>query len=209
MMQAFTVVAGRAAPLLMPNIDTDTIVRVEVISRSPEELAPYAFEALRYLPDGTENRDFVLNQPPFRGAPILLGGPNFGCGSSRERAVWSLLGIGVRCIIAPSFGEIFFANCFRNGLLPVVLNEEALRNLASQAQEGAAFTVDLTARTISTSLGARLEFEVDEMRRQCLLQGLDEIEMTLKDEPLIDAWQAVDRTARPWVWEAIGEAAQR
>jgi 3-isopropylmalate/(R)-2-methylmalate dehydratase small subunit len=209
MMQAFAVVSGKAAPLLMPNIDTDTIVRVEVISRSPEELAPYAFEALRYLPDGTENPDFVLNQPPFRGAPILLGGPNFGCGSSRERAVWSLLGIGVRCIIAPSFGEIFFANCFRNGLLPLVLNEVAVGKLASQAQDGASFTVDLTARTLSTSLGARLEFEVDEMRRQCLLQGLDEIEMTLGDASLIDAWQAGDRAARPWVWEAIGKAARR
>lgn len=205
-MQPFNVVTGRAAPLLMPNIDTDTIIRVEVISRSPEELAPYAFEALRYLPDGTENPGFALNQPKFRGAPILLGGPNFGCGSSRERAVWALLGIGVRCIVAPSFGEIFLANCYRNGLLPLVLAEETIQELASQANGEVSFTIDLTARTISTSSGARIAFEVDEMRRQCLLQGLDEIEMTLKDASHIDAWQAADRAARPWVWQAIGKA---
>ena len=200
-MQAFSVVSGSAAPLLIPNIDTDTIVRVEVISRSPEELGPCAFEVLRYLPGGAENPDFVLNQPQFRGAPILLAGPNFGCGSSRERAVWALLGIGIRCIVAPSFGDIFLANCYRNGLLPVVLSEENIKELASQANAEASFKADLVTLTISTSTGSVFTFEVDERRRQTLLQGLDEIEMTLKDTATIEAWQTRDRAARPWVWQ--------
>ncbi len=200
-MQAFSFVSGSAAPLLIPNIDTDTIVRVEVISRSPEELGPCAFEVLRYLPGGAENPDFVLNQPQFRGAPILLAGPNFGCGSSRERAVWALLGIGIRCIVAPSFGDIFLANCYRNGLLPVVLSEENIKELASQANAEASFKADLVTLTISTSTGSVFTFEVDERRRQTLLQGLDEIEMTLKDTATIEAWQTRDRAARPWVWQ--------
>lgn len=200
-MQAFDIVIGPAAPLLIPNVDTDTIIRVEVISRSPEELAPYAFEVLRYLPDGAENPDFVLNQPKFRVAPILLAGPNFGCGSSRERAVWALLGAGIRCIVAPSFGDIFLANCYQNGLLPVLLPEASIKELALQADRGASFKVDLTTKTLSTSLGSEFDFEVDETRRQSLLQGLDEIEMTLTDTAHIEAWQTRDRAARPWVWQ--------
>ena len=200
-MQAFSVVTGPAAPLLIPNVDTDTIIRVEVISRSPEELAPYAFEVLRYLPDGTENSDFVLNQHKYRSAPILLAGQNFGCGSSRERAVWALVGMGIRCIVAPSFGNIFLANCYQNGLLPVLLPEANIKELALQASEDASFKVDLVTKTLGTSFGAAFDFEVDEMRRESLLQGLDEIEMTLKDMATIEAWQTRDRGTRPWVWQ--------
>jgi len=200
-MQPFRVVTGPAAPLLIANVDTDTIIRVEVISRSPEELAPYAFEVLRYLPDGTENSDFVLNQQKYRSAPILLAGPNFGCGSSRERAVWALVGMGIRCIVAPSFGDIFLSNCYQNGLLPVLLPEANIKELALQANAGASFKVDLVTKTLGTSFGAAFDFEVDEMRRQSLLQGLDEIEMTLKDMATIEAWQTKDRGTRPWVWQ--------
>ena len=200
-MQPFRVVTGPAAPLLIANVDTDTIIRVEVISRSPEELAPYAFEVLRYLPDGTENSDFVLNQQKYRSAPILLAGPNFGCGSSRERAVWALVGMGIRCIVAPSFGDIFLSNCYQNGLLPVLLPEANIKELALQANAGASFKVDLVTKTLGTSFGAAFDFEIDEMRRQSLLQGLDEIEMTLKDMATIEAWQTKDRGTRPWVWQ--------
>ena len=200
-MQAFSIVTGPAAPLFVSNVDTDTIIGHEAMSSSPEELAPYAFGALRYLPDGTANPGFVLNQPKYRAAPIMLAGPNFGCGSSRERAVWALVGIGIRCIVAPSFGGIFLANCYQNGLLPVILPEANVRELALQADADASFKVDLAAKTLSTSFGSAFAFEVDEMRRQSLLQGLDAIDMTLADAACIEAWQTEDRAARPWVWQ--------
>src|SRR5919205_1213678 len=127
-MQPFTKVGGPAAPLLRANVDTDLIIRIErLVGTRREELGPFAFEALRRRADGSEDPDFVLNRPEYRGAPILLAGPNFGCGSSREGAVWALMGAGIRCVIAPSFGDIFFSNCFQNGLLPVVLPEETVR----------------------------------------------------------------------------------
>jgi 3-isopropylmalate/(R)-2-methylmalate dehydratase small subunit len=146
---------------------------------------------------------FVLNQPPFRGAPILLAGPNFGCGSSREAAVWALMGMGLRCIVAPSFGDIFYSNCFQNGMLPIILDEQLVAELATVAQTGTAMTVDLARRQLSIGDSAPIPFQIDESRRLSLLEGLDAIGLTLKDAAAIAAWQEADRLRRPWVWDPV------
>jgi 3-isopropylmalate/(R)-2-methylmalate dehydratase small subunit len=201
-MQAFTTVSGTAAPLMRDNIDTDVIIRVERLAGTTRaEMGPWAFEALRYQPDGSENPDFVLNQAPFRGAPILIAGPNFGCGSSREGAVWSLMGSGLRCVIAPSFGDIFFNNCFQNGMLPVRLPADDVRRLADACAGGnARVTVDLRRQVVVFPHGEEVGFEIEAVRRDALLEGLDEIGQTLKLSGDIAAFQQRDRAARPWVW---------
>ena len=157
-MQKFTVFTATAAPYLKPNVDTDLIIRVERCARTPKaELGRYAFEMARFLPGGAENPEFVLNQPPFRGAQILLGGENFGCGSSREMAVWAIAGLGVRCVIAPSFGEIFFGNCFQNGLLPVILPHEVVERIGGAMladPSKAVLTVDLARQKVVWPDGA-------------------------------------------------------
>lgn len=199
--QPFTVVRGAAIPLMRSNVDTDVIIRIERMTALPREAwGRWALEPLRYRADGSEDTDSVLNQPRFRGAPILLAGPNFGCGSSREPAVIALKGLGLRCIVAPSFGDIFFANCFQNGLLPIRLPLPQVEALAARADSGAALTVDLERRVIVAPDGASFAFEVDALRREALLQGLDDIGLTLRDAPLITAWQQADRTRRPWAW---------
>lgn len=198
-MQPFTTVAGAAAPLLQANIDTDVIVRIERLTGGAD-LGHYAFEALRYLPDGSPNPNCVLNQPRFRDAPILLTGRNFGCGSSREGAVTALMAMGVRCVIAPSFGDIFHANCFRNGLLPVVLPEDALEKLAAQSRDGD-FTVDLKGQLVVAPSGEGVAFSIDALQREALLEGLDEIGLTLKCADSISGWQKADWLNRPWVWQ--------
>jgi 3-isopropylmalate/(R)-2-methylmalate dehydratase small subunit len=201
--QAFTTLTGRAAPLLLANVDTDVIVRIERFTNEPREaLGRYAFEALRYRPDGGEDESFVLNRPPYRGAPILIAGPNFGCGSSREGAVWALQGLGIRCVIAPSFGDIFFSNCFQNGVLPIRLPLAQVNALAALAETGRSFTVDLERCVLLTPDGSSLPFQVDSLRRQSLLEGLDEIGLTLKHADAIAAWQAADRAAHSWRWPA-------
>jgi 3-isopropylmalate/(R)-2-methylmalate dehydratase small subunit len=201
-MQPFTEVTGPAASLMRANIDTDIIVRIERLTTVPrEQLGRYCFEALRYRTDGGENPDFVLNQPLFRAAPILIAGLNFGCGSSREGAVWALMASGLRCVIAESFGDIFYNNCFQNGLLPVVLPSAAIRRLADPAALGEALTVDLVSCSISTSNGEVISFEIDPARRQALLEGLDDISRTLKQHAEIAGWQLKDRVTRPWVWD--------
>jgi 3-isopropylmalate/(R)-2-methylmalate dehydratase small subunit len=194
-MQPFTTVTGAAVPLLQANIDTDVIVRIERLTGNAD-LSHYAFEALRYLPDGSANPDCVFNQPRFRNAPILLAGRNFGCGSSREGAVTALMAMGINCVIAPSFGDIFFANCFRNGVLPIVLDEGLVERLADCAE----LTVDLERQSISAA-GELFHFPVDALQREGLLEGLDEIGLTLKGIDEIAAWQSTDRTQRPWVWQ--------
>lgn len=201
-MQAFTKVTGAAAPLMRANIDTDVIIRIERLaaSRDQSALGPFALEALRYRSDGSEDPDFICNKPGFRGAPILLAGANFGCGSSREGAVWALMGMGVRCVIAPSFGDIFYGNCFQNGLLAIVLPETEVAALAAEAMSGEAFTVDLERRLITHPDGRESGFPVDALRRESLLAGLDEIGLTLRDDEYIRQWQQQDRTVRPWVW---------
>ena len=202
-MQPFTVVRGPAAPLMLPNVDTDLIVRIERLTSLPrEQLGPYAFEALRRRADGSENPDCVLNQPQFRNAPTLLAGANFGCGSSREGAVWALMGLGVRCVIAPSFGDIFFNNCLQNGVLPLVLPAAALEALARQCAQGGELTVDLERCALTTPDGATLTFAMDPLRRDALLRGLDAIGLTLAEDDAIRAWQRADRERRPWAWPA-------
>ena len=204
-MQPFTLVTGQAAPLMLTNIDTDVIIRIERLSDpSPAHLRLYALEALRYFPDGSENPDFILNQPRFRGAPILLAGANFGCGSSREGAVWALMALGIRSVLAASFGDIFYSNCFQNGLLPVVLPESTVQALAGQTSTGESpMTIDLVRQLVISPAGEELSFEIDKQRREALLEGLDDIDRTLKHVSSITAWQAADRLARPWVWQPV------
>ncbi|SOY45494.1 3-isopropylmalate isomerase subunit [Cupriavidus taiwanensis] len=206
-MQPFTTVIGAAIPLLRENVDTDVIIRIERLTEQPPgALGHYAFEALRYRPDGTEDPGCILNDPVFRGAPVLLAGRNFGCGSSREGAVVALKGMGVRCVIAPSYGDIFYNNCFQNGLLPVALPPEKIEALAAQCAYGAPVRVDLEALTIIAPDGSSIPFELAAMRRKGLLHGLDDIGLTLKDDEIIRAWQAKDRQRRGWAWIVEGDS---
>lgn len=200
-MAPFVTVRGAAIPLLRGNVDTDMIIRVErMLAFGKEALRPFALEALRYLPDGRLDPDALLNQPVFADAPILLAGMNFGSGSSREPAVWALKSLGLRCIVAPSFGDIFFSNCFQNGVLPIRLPLEVIEALAALCGEGAPVGVDLRDCTLTPPGGAPIPFAVDPLRREALLQGLDDLGLTLQDDALIAQWQRDDRLARPWVW---------
>ena len=207
-MQAFTVLTGVAAPLMLANIDTDVIIRIERLTAGdPSLLGRYALEALRFLPDGGEDPAFVLNQPRFRGAPILIAGPNFGCGSSREPAVTALMALGVRCVIAESFGDIFYANCFQNGLLPVRLKEADVLALAAEAfDRPEPVVVDLQRQVVVAPSGLQLGFDIDPLRRTMMLEGLDDIGLTLRDAAVIEAWQENDRAVRPWVWNLADSA---
>jgi 3-isopropylmalate/(R)-2-methylmalate dehydratase small subunit len=201
-MERFTTLTAVAAPFPQRNVDTDTIIRIERCTGTPkEELGRYAFEMAR------EDPDFVLNQPRYRAARILVCGEFFGTGSSREMAVWALAGMGFRCLIAPSFGQIFFANCLQNGVLPVVLPGPAVAALMQQAAApGAApFTVDLEQQTVNGAY----RFEIGARRRRMLLEGLDEIGLTLALEARIAAFQAADRERRPWVYAGVSNAHQR
>jgi 3-isopropylmalate/(R)-2-methylmalate dehydratase small subunit len=204
-MQPFTFVTGQAVPLMQANIDTDVIIRIErLIDPSPANLRAYALEALRFLPDGSENPDCLLNQPRFKSTPILLAGANFGCGSSREGAVWALMALGIRGIIAASFGDIFSSNCFQNGILPVVLPESMVQALAEQAlAHDHPMTIDLVRQLVISPEGEESAFVIDPLRREALLAGLDAIGQTLTYASDIAAWQAADRVARPWVWQPV------
>jgi len=198
-MNKFETLTAIAAPFPAKNVDTDLIIRIERCTGMPkEELGKYAFEMVRYLPGGAENPAFVLNQPRYRGARILVCGEFFGTGSSREVAVWALASLGIRCLIAPSFGQIFFNNCFQNGLLAIVLPAAAVAALAKDAAapDAKPFTVDLEKQTINGTV----KFEVAPRSRKMLLEGLDEIGMTLAMEPKIAAFQAADRKRRPWIY---------
>ncbi len=202
-MEKFTRLTGIAAPLMRPNIDTDVIIPIDdCVSVPRAEQGRCAFRAWRYLADGSDNPDFVLNREPFRNAVILIAGINFGCGSSREPAVWALMGLGIRAIIAPSFGDIFYNNCFQNGVLPIMLPEETVRTIAAEVEAApdAPITVDLENRVITNARGLRISFSIDGARRFALLEGLDEVGMTLKREAKIAAWQNSDRLRRPWVY---------
>lgn len=201
MNEPFSTATGPAAVLMLQNVDTDVILRIERLAAlKPDELGDYAFEVLRYRDDGTENPAFILNQEPFRGAPILIAGANFGCGSSREAAVWALKGMGLRVFIAESFGDIFAANCFQNGLLPIRLAPAQVERLADLAADAVRFTVDLAAQTIVAPGLDPIAFSVDAGLRQALLSGADEIDRTLLSADRIRGWQEDDRRARPWVW---------
>ncbi len=200
-MQKFETVEGVAAPMLRANVDTDLIIRIDrLVGSGRTGLGPHAFEQLRADPD------FILQKPAYRDSPILLAGANFGCGSSREGAVWALMGAGIACVIAPSFGDIFHANCFQNGLLPVVLPEADIRALARETEDsqGVGRTrVDLARQIVVMPSGRELPFAVDAQRREALLEGLDDVALTLKRREEILAWQARDKAARPWVWNSV------
>ena len=204
MPKPFNTLTAIAAPIMRSNIDTDVIIRIErlVGNNIRGTLGKWAFGSLRYLPDGSENPEFILNREPYRQAEILVTGPNFGCGSSREGAVWSLQEMGIRAIIGSVFGDIFFANCFQNGILPIVVDKDIVDGLAAEieATQGAGrIGVDLEAQTITSPSGKRHRFEIDPRRREGLLQGLDEVALTLQRDDEICSFQASDRLARPWV----------
>ena len=192
----FTLVRGPAAPLLLPDVDTDVLAPAH---SGRGELAASAFAPLRYLTDGRDDPEFVLNDPRFRDAPILLAGRNFGCGSSREVAVWALAALGVRCVIAPSFGDIFAGNCVQNGLLPIVLDAGVVAAVAAEAATGEPFEVDLDGCVVRTPSGRAVRFSVNPMRRTQLLEGLDDLGLTLRRLDEITAFQNADRIRRPWV----------
>jgi 3-isopropylmalate/(R)-2-methylmalate dehydratase small subunit len=205
MMEKFTTLTSVAAPLLRANIDTDIVIPISrmVGNSTRGSLGQWCFSALRYQPDGSENPQFILNRAPYRGAQILITGVNFGCGSSREAAVWALKEMGVRCLIGSSFGDIFFNNCFQNGVLPVVLDRATVESLAREveASQGAGrISVDLNDLTVTAPSGTRHAFAVEPKRRQALLEGVDEIAITLQRAPEIAAFQAEDRQRRPWVY---------
>jgi 3-isopropylmalate/(R)-2-methylmalate dehydratase small subunit len=196
-MEKFSTLTAVAAPFPQKNVDTDFIIRIERCTGTPkDEVGRFAFETARFLPGGADNPDFVLNQPRYRGAQILVCGAFFGTGSSREMAVWAIAGTGVRCLIAPSFGQIFFGNCFQNGLLPIVLPEPTVDGLMRDASSGRAFEIDLQNQTVNGSI----RFEIAPRAKKMLLEGLDEVGLTLAMEPKIAAFQAADRVRRPWIY---------
>ena len=201
-MEKFTVLKGVAAPLMLANVDTDTIIPMARLSRLERgELGRWAFESLRYLPDGSENPQFLLNQPPWRSATILLAAENFGCGSSRETAVWALWDLGVRAVIAPTFGDIFYGNCFQNGMLPVRLPAAEVEAIAAEVRSGGReITVDLVEQKVVTASGRAIGFDIEPGRREALLQGLDAIGVTLGYAADIARFQARDRSERPWLY---------
>jgi len=203
-LEPFKKLEGIAAPLPMVNVDTDKIIPahwLKTIKRTG--LGVGLFETLRYREDGSENPDFVLNREPWRHARILITGENFGCGSSREHAPWALLDYGIRCIIAPSFADIFFNNCFKNGVLPIVLPRETVDALMAEAEhaENPVFTVDLEQQVILRPSGnAPVRFEVDPFKRHCLLEGLDDIGLTLQKAGKITAFEERLRREQPWLF---------
>jgi 3-isopropylmalate/(R)-2-methylmalate dehydratase small subunit len=211
MPKPFDKLSAIAAPIMRGNIDTDVIIRIErLVGNSIRgTLGKWAFGSLRYLPNGAENPDFILNREPYRNAEVLITGPNFGCGSSREGAVWSLQEMGIRAIIGSGFGDIFFANCFQNGILPIMVDKPIVDGLAMEVEhsQGAGrVSIDLEEQTITSPTGKVHRFEIDPRRRAGLLKGLDEIALTLQRDAEIRAFQATDREARPWIHLARNHA---
>lgn len=200
-MDKFETITGVAAPLPLINIDTDMIIPkqfLKTIKRSG--LGANLFDEMRFDREGNEIADFVLNQPAYRSAEILVAGDNFGCGSSREHAPWAIKDFGIRCVIAPSFADIFFNNCFKNGILPIALPQETVDVLMNDAEKGenARMTVDLDAQEITTSDGQVIKFDVDPFKKHCLLEGLDDIGLTMEKASAIDTFEAKATAERPW-----------
>ncbi len=202
-MDKFTTLEGIAAPMPMINIDTDKIIpkqHLKTIKRTG--LGKVLFDELRYRQDGSENPDFILNKPAYRQAKILVAGENFGCGSSREHAPWALMDFGIRCVIAASFADIFYNNCFKNGILPIKLPQEIVDELMDDAKKGAnaRLTIDLQKQTITRPDGGSVSFEIDPFRKHCLLNGLDDVGLTLQKEKSIGAFEEKSRLSQPWLW---------
>lgn len=201
-MDKFTTLSGIAAPMPLVNIDTDMIIPkqfLKTIKRSG--LGVNLFDEMRFDDDGNEIPDFVLNKPQYRDASILVAGDNFGCGSSREHAPWAIKDFGIRCVIAPSFADIFYNNCFKNGILPIALPQEDVDKLMDDAERGsnAVITVDLENQTIQGPDGGTISFEVDAFKKHCLMNGLDDIGLTMEKAASIDTFEAKASAERPWV----------
>ncbi|EEX14820.1 3-isopropylmalate dehydratase, small subunit [Citreicella sp. SE45] len=201
-MEKFEKLTGIAAPMPLVNIDTDMIIPkqfLKTIKRSG--LGVHAFDEMRYLDDGSENPDFVLNKPQYRDAQVIVAGDNFGCGSSREHAPWALADFGIKAVISTSFADIFYNNCFKNGMLPIVMPQEVVDVLMKDADKGsnARMTVDLERQVVTTSDGEEFAFEVDPFRKHCLLEGLDDVGLTMEKVGAIDSFEAEAAQSRPWV----------
>ena len=201
-MDKFEKLTGIAAPMPLVNIDTDMIIPkqfLKTIKRSG--LGVHAFDEMRYLDDGSENPDFVLNKPAYRDTQILVAGDNFGCGSSREHAPWALADFGIKAVISTSFADIFYNNCFKNGMLPIVLPQEAVDVLMADAEKGAnaRMTIDLENQVVTTSDGEEFRFEIDSFKKHCLMEGLDDIGLTMEKVGAIDSFEEQAGQSRPWV----------
>ncbi|WP_048647266.1 3-isopropylmalate dehydratase small subunit [Nitratireductor soli] len=200
-MDKFTKLTGVAAPLPIVNVDTDMIIPKDYLKTIKRTgLGTGLFAEMRYHEDGSENPDFVLNKPAYRNARVLVAGDNFGCGSSREHAPWALLDFGIRCVISTSFADIFYNNCFKNGILPIKVSQEELDMLMDDARRGsnATLTVDLEEQEIRGPDGGVIKFEIDAFKRHCLLNGLDDIGLTLEKGPSIDTFESKYTQSHPW-----------
>ena len=205
-MEKFTSLTGVAAPLPMINIDTDKIIPKQFLKTIERTgLGRGLFDEMRFNADGSEKPEFVLNQPAYRQAKILVAGENFGCGSSREHAPWALLDYGIRCIIASSFADIFHNNCFKNGVLPLIVPEEIVAQLMEDAGKGAnaVLTIDLENQTISRPDGEKVPFQIDPFRKHCLVNGLDDIALTLEKGKSIDSYEDKLKLSQPWLAPAV------
>ena len=207
-MEKFTRLTGVAAPMRSINIDTDKIIPKQFLKTIKREgLGVYAFNDMRYNKDGSENPDFVLNKPAYREAKVIVAGDNFGCGSSREHAPWALLDFGIRCVISTSFADIFYNNCFKNGILPIKVTPEQLEALFDDADRGAnaTITVDLEAQEIRGPDGGTVKFDIDPFRKHCLVNGLDDIGLTMEKAPKIDSFESTQRSSQPWLYGAAAK----
>ena len=201
-MQPFTTLTSTPAPLKVVNVDTDMIIPKQYLKTIKRTgLGKGLFSEQRYKDDGSENPDFVLNKPSYRTAKILVAGDNFGCGSSREHAPWALADFGIRCVISTSFGDIFYNNCFKNGLLPIRVSQEELDKLFDDADRGAnaTLTIDLEKQEIRGPDGGTIKFEIDPFRKHCMLNGLDDIGLTMEKGKSIDVFEAKEKAERPWL----------
>ena len=201
-MQPFTTLTSTPAPLKVINVDTDMIIPKQYLKTIKRTgLGTALFSEMRYKEDGSENPDFVLNQPAYRKSEILVAGDNFGCGSSREHAPWALLDFGIRCVISTSFADIFYNNCFKNGVLPITVSPEDLEKLFEDADRGAnaTLTIDLENQEIRGPDGGKLKFEIDAFRKHCMINGLDDIGLTMVKAKAIDDFEKTTSVARPWL----------
>ncbi len=204
-MEKFTTLTGVAAPMNKINVDTDMIIPKQFLKTIQRAgLGKHLFDEMRFDRDGKEVEDFVLNKPAYRDAQILVAGDNFGCGSSREHAPWALLDFGIRCVISTSFADIFYNNCFKNGILPIKLSKEDLDKLMDDAERGAnaTLTVDLVNQKIFGPDGGEVSFEMDAFKKQCLLNGLDDIGLTMKNKDKIENFEDQNKTSQPWLFAA-------